>query len=252
MRNIGHQLLLQSGDSTSRVLPIVRIDKGTYQIGFEREFSFSPDSLQAITLRNLAFAGLEPNHIVAVLDEKTLSMIYGYESKDGSPSIDPCRERIPPVGNYRVQIIFTDALRDGGDRNLVYGGAIALGVVAIGFLFWRKRSDVPNNVEAIEINKDLQPDAKLGFDEIDGSLKFNGEKIPLTNKESKLLRLLVAKVNQVVDRDELQTGVWKSEGVITGRSLDMFISRLRKKFGAESGVKIVNIHGKGYRLEMRD
>jgi DNA-binding response OmpR family regulator len=48
----------------------------------------------------------------------------------------------------------------------------------------------------------------------------------------------------------LQKEVWEDEGVIVGRSLDMFISRLRKKFEKDPLVKIVNIHGKGYRLDI--
>jgi DNA-binding response OmpR family regulator len=44
--------------------------------------------------------------------------------------------------------------------------------------------------------------------------------------------------------------IWINEGVITGRSLDMFISKLRKKLSADPDLRITNIHGKGYRLEM--
>jgi DNA-binding response OmpR family regulator len=43
--------------------------------------------------------------------------------------------------------------------------------------------------------------------------------------------------------------VWEDEGVITGRSLDVFISKLRKKLKNDPSVQIVNVHGKGYKLE---
>ncbi|HZI54739.1 MAG TPA: winged helix-turn-helix domain-containing protein, partial [Chitinophagaceae bacterium] len=44
--------------------------------------------------------------------------------------------------------------------------------------------------------------------------------------------------------------VWENEGVIVTRSLDVFISKLRKKLERGSGVKLVNVHGKGYKLEI--
>lgn len=44
--------------------------------------------------------------------------------------------------------------------------------------------------------------------------------------------------------------VWINEGVITGRSLDMFVSKLRKKLGSDPDLRISNVHGKGYKLEI--
>jgi DNA-binding response OmpR family regulator len=48
----------------------------------------------------------------------------------------------------------------------------------------------------------------------------------------------------------LQKEIWEDEGIIVGRSLDVFISKLRKKLENDSAVKLVNIHGKGYKLEI--
>lgn len=59
LRRIGHELLLQSGDSTSRILPVKKIAENEYQIRFEHELTFQPDSLVNTTRRLLAKAPLE-------------------------------------------------------------------------------------------------------------------------------------------------------------------------------------------------
>jgi DNA-binding response OmpR family regulator len=74
--------------------------------------------------------------------------------------------------------------------------------------------------------------------------------IPLTDKESKVLELLHKNFGELITRETLMQEVWINEGVITGRSLDMFISKLRKKLSTDPDVRITNIHGKGYRLEI--
>ena len=71
-----------------------------------------------------------------------------------------------------------------------------------------------------------------------------------SSKEAKLLSIFSVNLNEVIDRNRLQKEVWEDEGVIVGRSLDVFISKLRKKFEKDPAVKLVNIHGKGYKLEV--
>ena len=55
---------------------------------------------------------------------------------------------------------------------------------------------------------------------------------------------------ELILRDTLMQEIWINEGVITGRSLDMFVSKLRKKLSGDPELKITNVHGKGYRLEI--
>jgi DNA-binding response OmpR family regulator len=81
-------------------------------------------------------------------------------------------------------------------------------------------------------------------------LVFETEKIPLTIKEVKLLQIFANNLNQIVDRNQLQKEVWEDEGIIVGRSLDVFISKIRKKLDMDPQVKLTNIHGKGYKLEV--
>jgi DNA-binding response OmpR family regulator len=81
-------------------------------------------------------------------------------------------------------------------------------------------------------------------------LLLESEVIPLTDKECKVLQLLHNNFGQLMPRETLMQEVWINEGVITGRSLDMFVSKLRKKLSRDPELRITNIHGKGYKLEI--
>ncbi len=86
---------------------------------------------------------------------------------------------------------------------------------------------------------------------------FNQQKIvkddlavELTRKEAKLLRLFCLHQNKVIERDIIQKAIWEDEGYFVGRSMDVFISRLRKIFKDDPAVSIQTIHGIGYKLEV--
>ena len=72
----------------------------------------------------------------------------------------------------------------------------------------------------------------------------------LTYREAKLLHLFVKNKNQLLERDFILKSVWEDEGIIVGRSIDVFVSRLRKLLQEDTSLKIVAVHGVGYRLEV--
>jgi len=89
-----------------------------------------------------------------------------------------------------------------------------------------------------------------------GSFNFNypnyelintEKKIKLTQKEADLLKLFIENKNQVLKREHILISIWGDNDYFLGRSLDVFISRLRKIFAAERGIKIENIHGIGFK-----
>jgi hypothetical protein len=86
------------------------------------------------------------------------------------------------------------------------------------------------------------------FDQRNMELSLNEEKIDLTSKEADLLTLLHNSVNTTLAREVILKMVWGDEGDYVGRTLDVFISKLRKKLEADASVKIVNIRGVGYKL----
>jgi DNA-binding response OmpR family regulator len=79
-------------------------------------------------------------------------------------------------------------------------------------------------------------------------IKSPDEEKTLTFRENKLLFLLTSHPNEVLERDKILDEVWGDEGVIVGRSLDVFISRLRKILKLDPALQIKSVHGVGYKL----
>lgn len=90
-----------------------------------------------------------------------------------------------------------------------------------------------------------------------GKYQFNSEKQlllhnameqKLTTKESQLLRLLCVHKNDVLDRNFALKTIWHDDNYFNGRSMDVYIAKLRKYLKDDSKVEIINIHGKGFKL----
>ena len=90
-----------------------------------------------------------------------------------------------------------------------------------------------------------------------GNYSFNSEKQilqhgaieqKLTTKESQLLRLLCVHKNDVLDRNFALKTIWHDDNYFNGRSMDVYIAKLRKYLREDSKVEIINIHGKGFKL----
>ena len=88
------------------------------------------------------------------------------------------------------------------------------------------------------------------FDSKNRKLIINEKTIDLTGTEARVLLIFALSPNETIARSRLQKEIWEDEGVIVGRSLDMFISKLRKKLEVDPNIKIVVIRGKGYKLEI--
>src|SRR3982751_6920614 len=107
LRRIGHELLLQAGDSTSRVLPVKKISGNEYQISFENAFTFQPESLVNTTQRLLAKDPLAGDYVVNVLNCANASVAYGYAiSKNKKDDIVACIGRRQPTACYMINIKF--------------------------------------------------------------------------------------------------------------------------------------------------
>lgn len=81
------------------------------------------------------------------------------------------------------------------------------------------------------------------------TLSLDGNEIHLTTKESKILEMLCINYGDLVDRDEVLRSLWGENNYFNRRSMDVFISKLRKYLAADSSIKITNVHGNGYILE---
>lgn len=252
MREIANRVLRYTGDTTSTVLPIKRLAENEFEIPFESGFSFKPDSLVRIIDRVISSNDLPRNYIVNVIECNTSKVIFGYAIFGvNQKSLVPCLGRQQPNKRYCINIKFEEA--SWLPKNLYLLGLGLLGVGLFAFVVQRFRktaSPIKETIEEIPINKATIQLGKYEFLPEELLLVFGAEKIPLTIKEAKLLSIFASNLNQIIDRNRLQKEVWEDEGVIVGRSLDMFISKLRKKLEQDPTVKLTNIHGKGYKLEV--
>ena len=248
IRKVGHSLLLHAGDSSSRVLPIKQLDKATFQLRFQSPFSFVPDSLVNIVRSQLAEHNLPADYTVQVFEPASQDVVYGFAVGTDQPDIIPCKGRVQPRGYYTVQIAFTniDALPHSAKPYFLFLLAlVSLGTITFVGKAWAKQ------YRHVQVSEE-QPLIFVGsyrFEEKQGLLSNSIETITLSAKETKLLRIFAAEPNCLIERDRLLKEVWEDEGVFTGRSLDVFISKLRKKLKNDTSLRLINVRGKGYVLE---
>ena len=88
------------------------------------------------------------------------------------------------------------------------------------------------------------------FDYPNRMLSTSNAQISLTKKEAEVLRMLAANINSVVKREKVLTNVWGENDYFMGRSMDVYIARLRKKLQDDKNVSIVNVHRMGFKLEV--
>lgn len=89
---------------------------------------------------------------------------------------------------------------------------------------------------------------KYSFDYVRQILSINNENKKLTTKEADLLKMLCMYKNDVMKREDALVKIWGDDNYFTARSMDVFITKLRKYLKEDSNINIMNIHGAGYKL----
>lgn len=155
--------------------------------------------------------------------------------------------------NSDVPIIFLSAktlkedrikgLRLGADDYLVKPFSIEELLLKIEVFLKRSQKQIftENNTYTI---------GKYQFDSKNYLVFTDSEKIALTQRESDLLKLFLDNKNVVMKREEILKSLWGDDDYFMGRSLDVFISRLRKIFVNEDGIAIENLHGIGFKFSV--
>lgn len=251
LRNTGNTLLLQSRDSSSLVLPVVQNGPHSFQLTFEMELPIVPDSLVASVERNFKALNLPGDYLVEVVDCQQNEVNYSYAISDNEErNIVPCLGRNLPMNCYSIHVIFPEpTVAKESKLSAPWYTLVVFGTVGIGLFFLVRRKETMQP-------QDSQAYTQIGnyaFYKDQNKLVKDGTDIKLTAKESELLKIFTDNINQVVSRDQLLKEVWENKGVFVGRSLDTFISKIRKKFKDEDHINLINVHGVGYKLEiMRD
>lgn len=89
---------------------------------------------------------------------------------------------------------------------------------------------------------------KIKFDSQSRLLYTQGEPTKLTTKENQLLKLLCKNQNEILDRQATLRAIWGDDNYFNGRSMDVYIAKLRKLLKEDPNLEIMNIHGKGFQL----
>ena len=245
LRMIGHEILLSVGDSTSRVLPVIK-EGSQYRIQFESDLVFDPDYLVSTVNSIVKETGITNNYIVEMVNCETTEVVYSFEMNYLAKSdIIPCKGRVQPRSCYNLlfTILEPEAMNTESSLEIYLIMGLVLLIFCVIFFLWKKSNTQKNNPNLI-------PLGAYHFDKQNTELIIDHQKIELTTKEADLLLLLYNAANTTVERDVILNMVWGDEGDYIGRTVDVFISKLRKKLEFDSKVKIVNVRGVGYKLIM--
>ncbi len=252
IRKIGDRLLSSSGDSTSRVLPLQKQDN-TYILRFEKDFALMPEVLIELSHTYMRELGWTEGIIIEVKDCDKREVVHSFkvniqENGEG----EPCQVRELPKNCYYIEFNLlgkkeragikeeaSDEVSSSIIRLLIFLGLFLLVVYL--YRMQKKKKKLSENPNMIKLGK-------FHFDKRNTELILEKQVIELTSKEADLLILLYENANETVERETILNRVWGDEGDYVGRTLDVFISKLRKKLEADPNVKISNIRGVGYRL----
>jgi DNA-binding response OmpR family regulator len=251
VRMIGHQVLRFVGDSTSAVPPVQR-DGDVYTLRFSEPFGFQPELVADQIDRVIATHALARRYIVAFLSCDSDRVVYSYE-QGLIDSIVPCMGRPQPVDCYRLRITLLDRNRGrkvdlGSNRSAEAGGQMSRFVLLVLMLIAFAAGAAVRWGSKPETTKATLSLGAFSFDPKGMCLYHSGDKTELTGKETDLLLLLYHALNTTVERDDILKEVWGDDGDYIGRTLDVFISKLRKKLERDPNVEILNVRGVGYRL----
>jgi DNA-binding winged helix-turn-helix (wHTH) protein len=264
IRQAADRLLDLAGNTTSTIPPVERTASNEYFLRLETTFNY--DSLSSILHKALLAHGIEQDYYVAVTDCSDFNhVLLGYTASTllaGEES--PCGGREQPATCYNLRVTFPNQPATVMELKglWILGTAVFLLLVAIPvFRFLKKKKPVPpltaenrglvtNGFHPSENGQEMLRFGNSIFDFSNQLLTTGTVRRELTFREAKLLHLFCRNQNQLLGRDQILKEVWEDEGVLVGRSVDVFVSRLRKLLKEDEQVKIVNIHAVGYRFEV--
>ena len=112
-----------------------------------------------------------------------------------------------------------------------------------------RRSNVISDSKEEDINE--YTIGSYTFDKKNQLLKLASDDRRLTKKETRILSYLCEHINDIAPRELILKNIWGNDDYFSGRSLDVFISKLRKYLAEDDSISITNIHGVGFKLEVQ-
>jgi len=244
LRDVGHQLLLSAKDSTSRVLPVKKLDGNRYQISFQNDFAFVSDTLINIVQRTFQKNAPATDYIVNLMNCKQNETVFAFEINNKTGNLTPCRGRKLETACYVIEI---DLLK----KNTFNFFWLLLLIIPLGIagLYannkFRKKEEqdtVANTAGYIQLGRfKFYPDNNV--------VKTADKTIELSEKETKALKIFAENSNQIVEREKLMKEIWEDKGVVViSRNVDVLVSKLRKKLIDDNSIKFINVPGRGYKF----
>lgn len=248
LRRTADRLLRMAGDSTSRIPAIQQMKPNLWRIEMPESFHYEnlPGQLQA----SLDAYNINLSYEVTIRTCEEDIIDLGFHQRDFlHDSIVPCGGRKSPEGCHYVEILFADA---GAEKLLSVSNSLLVSILLLtgaGFWWWAKRKSNAESSPAIKTAEEAILFGQSKLFVANQMLECNGTQLQLTYRETKLLRLFAEHLDQLLERSFILEHVWADEGVQVGRSVDMFVSRLRKKISHDPGLRLSAVHGVGYKLE---
>jgi DNA-binding winged helix-turn-helix (wHTH) protein len=248
LRDVGNKLLLANQDSTSLILPVQKVEESKFQLSFERELTIFPDTLVKVVQQSFQKANLPSHYQLEVKQCKDLEVAYSFlQNANVEKSIVPCSGRNIPQKCYTIEVRFLEKTATSSSK-IFWIVIMSLSILSA-FVFFPKRKKTKQSHTKIE---DGIPLGKFQFYPEESKLLLVSNEISLSKKEVELLSLFIENPNKIIKREELSKKVWEDHGVFVGRSLDTYISKLRKKLSDDESIKLTNVHGIGYVLEIKE
>ncbi len=244
LRNLGHELLLTAKDSTSRVLPVKKVDENTYQISFQNDFSFISDTLIELVQRTFQKNALAKDYIVSLKNCEKDETVFAFEINSHTGDLKACRGRTLAVDCYIIEI---DLLKKAG-FNFSWLLLLLIPLGLLGF-YVKNKFRKKEEQEPIADNTDYIQLASFQFYSDNNVLKREDKTITLSEKETKALKIFAENINQIVEREKLMKEIWEDKGIVViSRNVDVLVSKLRKILSDDNSIKFINVHGRGYKF----
>lgn len=248
LRQTVHNLYKIAGDDTSRILPVEQPTERSFRVKIDREINY--DTLPKVLDDALKSFDIQQEYIVSIVSCEQEIVLLGYNFSSFERNEVACLGRKQVHICSILHVMFRAEMKKAAIPYLpfaLFSFLVSSIALFLSFSIFKKKQKTNRVTQsassAIQIGSSF-------FDPKNLSIAVNGKQKSLTFRESKLLEYFALRPNQVLKREDIQDNVWSEEGVIVGRSLDVFISRLRKILRGDEALAIKNIHGVGYRLEV--
>lgn len=244
LRDLGHRLLLTAGDSTSRVLPVKKVDENRYQVSFQNDFSFVSDTLINLVQREFQENAPGIDYIVNLRNCTQNETVLAFEINHKKGNIIACRGRKLEKSCYVIEIDISKPT----PFNLLWLSLLII-PLCIAALYAKNKFGKKEEKELSADTADYIPLGSFKFYADINMLKTGDKIIDLSEKETKALKIFAENLNQIVERETLMKAIWEDKGIVViSRNVDVLVSKLRKKLNDDSSIKFINVPGRGYKF----